>query len=187
MLIIALVGGVLRDHKLFQMLDPSDKIEEITEEVSDIKEFDQSSRLFCIKTYLDPDFHQDQAKPQKTDVGYYSSLVNTRDSEIRKKKIFYKAFNIGLGLDKELSINMVFNVFICSNETIRVSLQLNDMYEKNKVPPVHHLVNFSKNSFRNCSKLYSELVRYKEFFFVMQIEFCTLNNYQNTAFNITLF
>jgi hypothetical protein len=38
-------------------------------------------------------------------------LVGIKEREV-KKKVFFKAYNIGMGFDKELSINMVLNVFI---------------------------------------------------------------------------
>ena len=90
-------------------------------------------------------------------------------------------------MDKELSINMVLNVYLCSNETVRVTLLLTDLIHKNRIKPVEHVVNFSKQTYRNGSKFYSELVRYKEFFFVIQIECGTLESQQNTAFDINLF
>ena len=80
-----MAGGIAKDHKLYQILDPSDKIEEITEEISDIKTFDQTSRLFCLKTYLEPDFHQEHIRPSEVDAAFYCYLAGLRDSEVRKK------------------------------------------------------------------------------------------------------
>jgi hypothetical protein len=51
------------EQRNYQVLDSSDKIEEITEEISDLSQFDQKSRLFWVKTKIDPDFHLDQEKP----------------------------------------------------------------------------------------------------------------------------
>jgi len=140
-----------------------------------------------MKTYMDPDFQLDQSKPTKNDDSYYTSLMSCKENEILKKKVFYKAYNIGLGVDKELSINMVLNIFLCSNETLRVSLLLTDLQDLRALKPMHHIVNFNKHTFKNGSKLYSELLRYKEFFFVIQIELGTLEHSQSSAFEVGLF
>jgi hypothetical protein len=41
-----LLSGILSEHKHYQILDPTNKIEEITEEISELSEFDSYSRLF---------------------------------------------------------------------------------------------------------------------------------------------
>ena len=43
--VYAIVMGMF-ETKRYQMLDSNDKIEELTEEISDLKDFDQSSRQF---------------------------------------------------------------------------------------------------------------------------------------------
>ena len=182
-----MIGGILRDHKYFQILETYDKIDEITEEISDINKLESNSRLFCLKSSINPDFHIDAVVPHKNSHVYYSYLINMKDFEIRKKRIFYKAYNIGVNDEKELSINTVLNLYLCSNETLRVSLLLNDLHEKNKIPSVNHLINFTKYTIVNGSKLYSELVRFKEFVFVVQIEQTTLESIQNTVFRVSLF
>ena len=184
---LGMIGGILRDHKYFQFLETYDKIDEITEEISDINKFEQNSRLFWLKSSIDPDFHVDVVPPHKSSLLYYSYLINMKDFEIRKKRIFFKAFNIGINDEKELSVNSVLNVYLWSNETLRASLVLNDLHEKAKIPSVNHMINFTKDAVVNGSKLYSELVRFKEFIFVIQIEHATLETIINTVFRVSLF
>ena len=183
--VYAIVMGMF-ETKRYQMLDSNDKIEELTEEISDLKDFDQSSRQFWIRSNIDPDFHIEQARPNKETEIYYTYLASLRENEIRKKKIFYKAYNIGLGEDTELSINMILNVYICSNETVRVSLSLTDLVEKDRQDPVHHVINFIKQFTPNNSKMYSELVRYKNFFFIINIMMCLNPSTQLSGFWVDL-
>jgi hypothetical protein len=117
---------------------------------------------------------------------YYTYISSLKDNEIRKKKIFYKAYNIGLGNDQKLSINMVFNVFLWSNETIRVTLALTDLQEKDKQEPVNCAINFSKQSFLNGSKIDCEMIEYKNFYFIIQISFATLDNFESWGFIVDL-
>ena len=100
--------------------------------------------------------------------------------------MFYKVYNIGLGEDKKLSIKMLLNVYICSNGTVKISLALTDLVEKDRQDPVHHMVNFIKQFSSNYSKMYSELVRYKNFFFIINITLCSYPISQLTGFCVAL-
>lgn len=172
--------------KKYQTLDSSDKIEEITEEISDLNLFDQNSRMFWKISNITPDFHIEQERPTKDTSLFYTFLLSQKENEVRKKKVFYKAYNIGLGEHTELSINMVLNVYLCSNDTIRISLSLTDLAEKNKQDPVNHVINFIKQTLNGGAKLYSELVRYKEFFFMIQISMVCDNYVQPSAYCVDL-
>lgn len=172
--------------KKYQTLDSSDKIEEITEEISDLNLFDQNSRIFCKISNITPDFHIEQERPTKDTSLFYTFLLSQKENEVRKKKVFYKAYNIGLGEHTELSINMVLNVYLCSNDTIRISLSLTDLAEKNKQDPVNHIINFIKQTLNGGAKLYSELVRYKDFFFMIQISMVCENYVQPSAYCVDL-
>ena len=171
-----LLGGILKDFKQYIILDRKDTIDESAEDIS-ILNFNDSKRQYCIKTNIFPDFEEANAYFSQKDLYYYCYLLNIRN--ISTERIFYKAYNISSRDASEFSVKATIDLMFCSNETFRIILFLKDLERDNPLKPVTHKINISKHSLINGSKFSSELLRYKEFFFVVQTEFVTLENNEN--------
>lgn len=130
------------------------------------------------------EFDENKKYYDTSDPHYYTYLIN--QDEIKTKQLFYKAFNISSGSEIEYSVKTTFEVLLCSNETIRVNFNIKDLNQKTPIKNSEHQVNFSKHILTNGAKFNSELIRYKEFFFVVQIQLATLENNENTAFEVKL-
>jgi hypothetical protein len=77
---------------------------------------------------------------------------------------------------------MIFELFILSNDTIRVLLTLNDLSQNESI---NHTINFNKHNFNNGA-FYTELIRFKEFFFNVQIEMASFDEITNSVICTTL-
>lgn len=150
-----------------------------------MKNYEFGSNQYFMQTDLFHEFDENRKYIDSLDPEYYTYLINQDD--IQTKRLFYKAFNISSGSEIEYSVKTTFEVLLCSNETIRVNFNIKDLNQKTPIKSSEHQVNFSKHILINGAKFNTELIRYKEFFFVVQIQLATLENNENTAFEVKLF
>ena len=164
-------------------MEKNNQIDRIPEDI-DLNNFDQKGKQYCLKTEIFPEFEEIDYLDKK-DPYYFWYLLNTEN--IESVLVFSKTYNLITNTEEGVSAKVESSIELCSNETLRIKLSLTDKSIEDPKEPINHEVNFSKHSLANGAKFWSELLRFKEFFFVLQTEFAALEHPENWGLTFTLF
>ena len=106
---------------------------------------------------------------------------------MKKHRVFSKQFNIGIFDAETFNDKLKMGVDLCSNETVQTSLDLTDIQMAGERADDHYELTFSKHALTSGSKFSNQLIRFKDFFFVLQSEMTTLDQNESSGVLISLF